>query len=553
MQEIVKIVLDNEMDLILAHKRTMRISEMCGLPIASQTRISTAVSEIARCAIASGKHSKLTLGIENTTSFEKHIIAMVSDDVDLKACNPEAYRYAEKISGQIEHGPLGKKFATTLKYRVPTPGLISASRIAEFKEYFRLEPPLSPYDEIRKKNIELIALSEKLGESESKYRQLSNTIPILVFTLNSRGVVDLTNKSLKKYFNRKFEQLTPEELSGIMVEDDVKKVIDGWQKARKSESAFHSQVRLLHEGEQVWHILSIVPNKETDGNAVINWTGILVDIAAQKIVEETLKDNTELKRTQDMLKEINKELSMKNRELEQFAFVASHDLQEPLRKIMMMTSMAEAKMSKKEQRAIYFDKITSSAQRMSNLIEDVLNYSRNNQFTMVHSRVSLNQLVAEVCTDLDLMIDEKQAIVEVGDLPEVTGDYRQLRQVFFNLISNALKFNVNKPVVKISSEFQKDGKKFQGLVAPSKSGYQCISVSDNGIGIEEQYAAKIFTMFQRLHHRDVYQGNGIGLALCRRIVESHGGVISFVSENGKGTSFEVCLPAELVTEIPPTE
>jgi len=539
MQEIVRINLDNEMDLILAHKRSMKIAELCGLPSSAQTRFATAVSEVARCSIANGKESVMTLGINVIRPTHKEIAAVITDTVDIKKCSPEAYAYAARISGNIEYELLDGRYITRLSQRVTSPGLLSETKIKGFKDYFRYEPPLSPYDEIRKKNIELIALSEKLGESENRYRQLTNNLPVLICIADDRNRVLLTNTWLKNYLEMPLTLFDKTTMSQFIVAEDMELISEGWEKAKKSGSGFYGQARIKKGNIVVWHLVSIIPNKSDDGT-LNSWLIVFVDINAQKIVEATLNDNSELKIIQRQLEISNSQLSFKNKELEQFAFIASHDLQEPLRKIRIMLSRAGESLSEEQRQSLYHDKISAAAERMSNLIADVLNYSRTENINKLFTSVNLNDVIADTFNDLSFIIEEKAAVVEVGVLPQVKGIETQLRQLFYNLINNALKFNHGAPSITVTAGIldAADCPPGLGLIG----NLHHIAVADNGIGMDTVYADKVFDMFQRLHHRDVYAGNGIGLALCRRVVENHHGAITFSSQPGEGTVFNVYLP-----------
>ena len=239
-------------------------------------------------------------------------------------------------------------------------------------------------------------------------------------------------------------------------------------------------------------------------------------------------DISELIKVTSEIKAINLQLEKSNRELEQFAYVTSHDLQEPLRKIRTFTDRIKRNFDNKEVAIKDLDKVTSSAERMSILIRDILNYSKLTSSAEQHEEVDLNDILDQVIQDFELTIEEKDALVESSRLPRVLGSKQQLSQVFANILSNALKFCTNAPCIKIGCRHHEG--KFE------------ISFSDNGIGFEQVYAEQIFGVFQRLHHRKEFTGTGIGLALCRRIIENHGGSIKATSESGKGTTILVTIP-----------
>jgi len=259
-------------------------------------------------------------------------------------------------------------------------------------------------------------------------------------------------------------------------------------------------------------------------------------------LEEKVKARTvELESAKGKLEVVNDKLVRSNNDLEQFAYVASHDLQEPLRKIQVFTEMAE-KSSDKGPVGVYLEKIHASAKRMTELIKSVLNYSRLSKTGEQFEEVDLNTLVENIKTDFELLITDKKAVIKNSIHHVIQGIPLQLNQLFLNLLSNSLKFSKNEPVIEISSRVlsEKEIKKLDFLNA--KTSYVEIKFEDNGIGFEQQYADQIFTIFQRLHDKNNYEGTGIGLALCKKIIETHHGFISVKSELGRGSIFYIYLP-----------
>jgi PAS domain S-box-containing protein len=258
--------------------------------------------------------------------------------------------------------------------------------------------------------------------------------------------------------------------------------------------------------------------------------GTLLDITDERMAKEEL-ERTVIERTRELQK-MNEQLMRSNHDLEQFAYIASHDLQEPLRKIQFFIDVMKDQKDK-EHSSVYMDKVSGSANRMSLLIRDVLDYSRLGRSEGLFREVDLNQVLREVKTDYERLMVEKGAVVDSGDLPTVKGNHTQLRQLFANLISNSLKFSSAHPEISIMAHLshEEDGRSYIRL-----------TFSDNGIGFEQQYAERIFMIFQRLHSRTEYSGTGIGLALCRKIVENHHGHIRGESQPGKGSVFTVLLP-----------
>ncbi|MCF7920833.1 MAG: PocR ligand-binding domain-containing protein [Candidatus Cloacimonetes bacterium] len=226
---------------------------------------------------------------------------------------------------------------------------------------------------------------------------------------------------------------------------------------------------------------------------------------------------------------LNDDLQKTNKELEMFAYVASHDLQEPLRKIASFTELLEKRYSENlDERGLkYMHYITEGAKRMQQLITDLLQFSRVGTRGRSFTEVDMNKVLRAVQENLALTIQEKKARIEYSDLPVIKADEMQMIQVFQNLIDNAIKFCPQTPLVKITAE--------------SRGNNWLFKVSDNGIGIEKEYTEKIFIIFQRLHDREEYKGTGIGLAVCKKIIERHKGRIWFDSEPGKGTVFSFTI------------
>ncbi|HXG48613.1 MAG TPA: ATP-binding protein [Methylomirabilota bacterium] len=257
------------------------------------------------------------------------------------------------------------------------------------------------------------------------------------------------------------------------------------------------------------------------------------------------KDITERKRADEALARKAAELARSNAELEQFAYVASHDLQEPLRKIQAFGERLKARCDAANlaDGRDYLERMQNASARMQTLINDLLTFSRVISASQPFVPVDLNAVIKEVLCDLEVRIEQTRAIIEVGPLPEVQADPLQMRQLFQNLIGNALKFQTpgTPPIVKIAGRVVKDPLALD-LKAVGESGLCEITVRDNGIGFDEKYLDKIFAVFQRLHGRSEYEGTGVGLAVCRRIMERHGGTITARSRPGQGATFIVQFP-----------
>jgi light-regulated signal transduction histidine kinase (bacteriophytochrome) len=226
-------------------------------------------------------------------------------------------------------------------------------------------------------------------------------------------------------------------------------------------------------------------------------------------------------------------LQESNRSLQDFASIASHDMQEPLRKIQVFSDQIINKYGASLDAAgkDYLVRMQNAANRMKTLLDALLTYSRVTSKAQPFSPVDLREVVRDIVDDLEVRIEQTKGRVEVGDLPMLDADSTQMRQLFQNLTGNALKFHGEEsPVVKI-----------YGRILDKGSHYR-IFVEDNGIGFDEKYLERIFAPFQRLHGRDEYDGTGMGLAICKKIVERHGGMISAESSPGKGSKFIITLP-----------
>jgi len=258
--------------------------------------------------------------------------------------------------------------------------------------------------------------------------------------------------------------------------------------------------------------------------------------------DELNREVAQRERAEQRLRRALSNLTRSNQDLEQFAYSASHDLQEPLRKVMSFGSLLEKEYGARLEGdgLLYLASMEKATRRMQTLINDLLSYARVTTQGKTFVAVNLNEVAGEVLSDLEVRIRDTNAQVNVGDLPEIHADPTQMRQLLQNLIGNALKFHKRDghPVITVSAGPVADA----GGPASAPPSHCRFQVRDNGIGFDEKYRERIFGVFQRLQGRDAYDGSGIGLAVCRKIVERHGGTITATSQPGEGATFTVMLP-----------
>ncbi len=306
---------------------------------------------------------------------------------------------------------------------------------------------------------------------------------------------------------------TYEEFEKVVHEEDLQHVREAISQALRDDKPFNTIYRIKFKNDGVSYISAkALIEKDKHGNPV-KMSGVCFDI-------------TEMKRgAEKALFKLNENLLRSNKELEQFAYVASHDLQEPLRMVSSFTQLlAQRYKDKLDTDALEFIQYAvDGAARMQTLINDLLDYSRIETRGKKFKIVDMHDVLGQVINNLSLLIQEKNALVTNGELPDVVADEGQMIQLMQNLIVNAIKFCEASPRVHISASDHKD--------------YYLFSVKDNGIGIERQYFTKIFQIFQRLHPREDFGGTGIGLAICKRIIERHGGKIWVESKPREGSVF----------------
>ncbi len=304
----------------------------------------------------------------------------------------------------------------------------------------------------------------------------------------------------------------------------------------KETGKLEYEVRVGRDGDPVKWIQVRGEFLKSQGSGKKRLVGIVLDVTERKSLEAELERRVQ---------ERTHELTRMNEELQQFAYVTSHDLKEPLRKMRIFSDLLAKELEEQEgKKASFLQKITSSATRMDALVQSLLDYSRLSHIDDQFIPTDLHAALRDVLVDFELLIEEKQAQLEIQPLPVITAIPLQIHQLFHNLVGNALKFaHPDRPLrLQIDCE-EVSGEAHPLLPDPAKQ-YLLLRFTDNGIGFDPQFSAKIFTIFQKLHTRDVYAGTGIGLAVCRKIAENHGGTIEAHSEPEVGSVFQVYLPLQ---------
>lgn len=372
---------------------------------------------------------------------------------------------------------------------------------------------------------------DNLQKTLKEHRSILESMPQIAFTIRPDFDIEFVNEHWYAYADNAatMPAFHPSDQS---IYDQVISTVDQGQ-------AIAAELRIKNKQTNAYryHLLKLIPVKQ-DG-IVLKWVGTFTDIQEQKSDNELLEVKVK-ERTEELITK-NKELEISNYELQQFASVASHDLQEPLRKIQIYCSIIKDRFLNDDPEGMNnMNRVMLATKRMRELIDDLLDYSRLS-INSFFKKSDLGELVSEIIGDLELPIKEKDAIINVGPLPEIEVIPGQIRQVFQNLLINSLKFSKTeeRPEINISAEvFRKES---------DDSGDYCrIEVSDNGIGFEEKYVDKIFAIFQRLNPREAYAGTGIGLAIVKKIIEKHNGTITARSQEGRGATFIMILP---VTQI----
>ncbi|QMU26639.1 sensor histidine kinase [Adhaeribacter radiodurans] len=369
-----------------------------------------------------------------------------------------------------------------------------------------------------------------LRESENKITSIIQAAVDGIITIDTRGIIEMVNPSAARLFGYEANELLGKSINVLMPEPDHSRH-DGYM------HNYHTTGR-----KKIIGIGREVTGLRRDGTIFPFYLSISeVELADRKVYTGFIHDITQQKLNEEKLRRYAAELERSNLELQDFAYVSSHDLQEPLRKIQAfgdrLLTKEHANLS--DQGKDYLERMLNAASRMQNLINDLLAFSRVTTKSKPFVRVSLEKILTEVLSDLEITIEQTQTQINRSPLPDIEAEPTQIRQLFQNLISNAIKFRKEneQPIINI---YARQLQRQAHLTATPGDQQVEISIEDNGIGFDEKYLDRIFNIFQRLEGHK-YEGSGIGLAICRKIAIRHGGDITAQSQVGVGTRFIITL------------
>lgn len=383
---------------------------------------------------------------------------------------------------------------------------------------------------------------KRLEQNEETFRQLIANAPDAVIVIDENNIILLWNPKAEAMFGWKAEEVTgtsiTETIIPAMYRERHRQGMSRLQETGVSR-VLNKTIEITarkKNGEEFYIALSIARSL-WEGKPV--FISFIRDISKEKNVE------LELEEQRNQLAQKNMELERSNQELMAFNYIASHDLKEPVRKIKIFSSLLHDKGrdTLPENLRNYVERISVAANHMHKLIDALFTFSRTTSMEQNWEQIDLNILLEEVKYTLQKSIDEKQAIIAATDLPVLHIIPFQFRQLLENIIGNALKYSQSgvRPEINITVELVA-GRDLSHAEAREESHYHAIAVSDNGIGFDQQYANKIFELFQRLHGKNEYSGTGIGLAICKKIVQHHHGFMTAHSEPGQGATFTIYIP-----------
>jgi len=487
-------------------------------------------------------------GEEALKKILNHSYALIILDVQMPGM--DGFEVAEAVLGysKAKDTPIIFLSAVSTEKRFITKGYTSGGidyvtkpvdpdiMLLKVKTFYRLSEQNRELNRIQqnlKKEIEIRKQTEQdLDARVKELHSVMESLPLIAFAVNGKGDIEYVNEHWYRYSTAmaQFPAVHPDD-EGLCNE---------WKASFAAGKEYNCELRLRHLPSNTYRyfMMRVIPIVQ-DGH-IIKWVGTFTDIHEQKTINQFLEVKVK-ERTKNLLQK-NEELETSNHELQQFAWVVSHDLKEPLRKIQTFNNIIREKYVEPDSEgAKYLDRTIHSSERMSALINDLLDYSRLS-VSALFQPTDLEEILNEVLADFEYLIAAKNAVIHCQKLCTVDAVPSQMRQIFQNLISNALKFSREgvDPVISITC----DRVDMKAIDSPtSENGQYCrIVVSDNGIGFDESHIDKLFIIFQRLHTRTAYEGTGIGLAIAKKIMDKHNGLIAAHSREHEGASFILVIP-----------
>jgi PAS domain S-box-containing protein len=386
-------------------------------------------------------------------------------------------------------------------------------------------------------SLQLKEANEAIRRNDERYHRMVEEIEdYAIILLDADGHILNWNKGAQKIKGYYADEIVGKHIRVFYADNDIasKRPDLVINQARMQGRATDEGWRVRKDGSKFWASVLMTVMHDRNNN-IIGFSKITRDLTERKRSEDRLLQYA------NSIEQKNEQLEISNAELASFTYIASHDLREPLRKIKIFSDRIKESETLSNAGEDYFRRIVVAIDRMQNMIDALLSYSRITSAEVKKEKTDLNSILKEVKDNLAEDLTEKHATIESDLLPVLNVVPFQIQQLFINLISNAVKYTKAdvRPHIKISATLvHKD----QVPIAMGGEFYK-ISFSDNGIGFQQEYAEKIFELFQRLHNRSEFEGTGIGLAICKKIVQNHNGVINATSEPGHGSTFNVFLPS----------
>jgi PAS domain S-box-containing protein len=424
-----------------------------------------------------------------------------------------------RVKGKVVHDEKGKPITLLGVVQDINEQRLSAERLTELVE---------------ERTGELVQKHAALLESEERYHRMVGEVEdYAILFLDKEGIIQNWNKGAEKIKGYTAEEATGKSFKMFYSREDRERKLPEslMAQAAKTGKAAQEGVRIRKDGSSFWGSIVITALHDVDNN-IIGYSKVTRDLTERKIAEDKIRQYTA-------------ELEFQNEELKQFAFVASHDMKEPLRKVIFNNNFLYDRIYDRldDKEKIALQRSTDGAKRMQTLIDDILSYSQTAFAEHTKEKVDLNITIQNVISNLKEVIEELEATIELPSMPAIHGIPHQLSQLFDNLLNNSLKYRHpgRSPVIKITFQTISDSELNKDL---KQREYYKISIADNGIGFEGSDAEKIFDLFYRLNNRKQYTGSGIGLSICRKIVQNHNGLILAFGHPGFGAEFDIYLPRE---------